>query len=255
MPNSLNMMGFSESKSQRRRERAQKFMATVVVNRIIAFALFLLGANRDDIARFLNMPKGTLFSLLTRLSKNGLDGLSDQRVSKKQNTTKVEPEHLSCNVDGDGHLCIESGSLVSSLQVASEDSVGRKILFLIFLENKLISRETVAHALGISERHICNLLNKIRTHGVSSLLDQRVGQTMDYRFTPEIKSELIIQFVSNVACNAKTSGHAISSDLVARTGIGLSERSVRYHLLKLGLSGKADEMKETICTSKKNFRS
>jgi transposase len=251
MSNSLSQIKFSESKSQARIAKAQTIMRKAIVNRIIAFALFLLGANRDDIAHFLSMPKGTLLSLLTRLSKNGIQGLSDQRVRADKVLDRIETVSLVYEINCDNNICIKCGSLKSLLEISPEDKLHQKIILLTFMKNKLITGSMVAKTLGISKRQVGNLLNKFYKYGASALLDQRKGQTTDYVFTPEVKSEMILQFAINASCNGKTTGRAIATDLQDRTGLILPERSIRHYLSKLGLSGIAEKMKQIIGAQKK----
>jgi hypothetical protein len=84
------------------------------------------------------------------------------------------------------------------------------------------------------------------------LIDKRQGQQKDYVFTPEIKSELIVQFAVNAATGKSTSSSVLTNDLEQRTSYKFSPRSIRYHINNLGLRGKAIELKKLIGL-KKNF--
>jgi repressor of nif and glnA expression len=70
-------------------------------------------------------------------------------------------------------------------------------------------------------------------------------------YKPKLKSELILQYVVNASNGEKTSGHAIASDILERTRIDLSERSVRHHISKLGLRMIVGKITELICSQKK----
>ena len=251
MSNYLSGLKFSELKSKKRLEKAYAVMGKAVINRIIAYALFLLGANRDDIADLLSMPKGTLLCLLTRLSQNGLSALSDGRFKNNENMIRTEQRNLSYEVECDGNIAIKSGSIKSILKISDADPFRKKIILLTFLENKLISSRMIAQYFGISVRHVGNLLRKLRVEGASSLLDQRRGQRQDYVYKPELKSELILQYVVNASNGEKTSGHAIASGILERTRIDLSERSVRHHISKLGLRMIAGKITDLVCSQKK----
>jgi Ribonuclease R winged-helix domain. len=251
MSNYLDKLEFSESKSKKRLEKAYAFMGKAVINRIIAYALYLHGANRDDIADLLSMPKGTLLCLLTRLSQNGIASLSDGRIKNNPPIIRTESTNLEYEVECNGNISIKSGLIKSILKLATADVLCKKIVLLTFLENKLISYDMVARSLGISVRHVSNLLKKLRIKGASSLLDQRIGQQQDYVYTPGIKSELILQFAVNASGNGKISSHALASDIQKRAHVDLSERSIRHHLSKLGLNMISRKMKELICSQKK----
>ncbi len=251
MSNYLNKLELSESKSKKRLEKAYAFMGKALINRIIAYALYLLGANRDDIADLLSMPKGTLLCLLTRLSRNGLVGLSDGRGKNNATIIRTGSKDLEYEVECNGDIIIKSGFVKSILKIVGTDVLQKKIVLLTFLENKLISYDMVARSLGVSVRHVSNLLKKLRVKGVASLSDQRIGQQQDYVYTPEIKSELILQFAVNASGNGKISSHALASDIQKRANVDLSERSIRLHISKLGLNMISRKMKDLICSQKK----
>ena len=79
-------LSFSHTHSIKRLAKARESFGIDVINRIIGFTLFLLGANRQDIARYLQMPVGTFFSFLTRADRYGLSALEDRR---KQLSVKI----------------------------------------------------------------------------------------------------------------------------------------------------------------------
>ncbi len=76
------------------------------------------------------------------------------------------------------------------------------------------------------------------------LIDKRKGQQQDYVFTPEKKSELILQFVSNAVLGKSTSGSALANDLKDRTQIDLSDRSIRMYISKFGLKGMDEKLRQ-----------
>ena len=117
---------------------------------------------------------------------------------------------------------------------------------LTFLDNGLITRKEVAQALGFSCGNTDKLLRKIRTEDVSGLLDKRRGQQKDHVFTPEIKSELILQFTSNAVSGKSTSGSALAHDLKERTQLDLSDRSIRMYISKLGLKDMDKKLRSMI---------
>jgi hypothetical protein len=67
------------------------------------------------------------------------------------------------------------------------------------------------------------------------LIDKRKGQIQDYRFTPEIKAELIQQVAANAITGKPTSSRAVSQHIKKRCNLVLPDRSVRLHMNKLGL--------------------
>ncbi len=232
----LHRIKISESKARIRINKVEKLIGAKNVNRIIAFALYLLGVNRNNISEMLSMPKGTLFSFLDRFSKNGIKAFEDMRsnskyiISNKKNETKIND--------------------ISKIDINLLNPIQKKAFILTLAENKMITRKKAGKLLKLSLSHIDFLINKISKEDLTCLIDKRQGQLSDYVFTPDIKSEIIIQFAINASISAKTSGMAISKDLKKRININLSDRSIRLHLSKLGLTNKSDNMRQLI--SKKN---
>ena len=68
MLNCPTSLTYSATHSHKRFEKASKIFGVTILKRIIGFALFLLGANRREIADFLNIPLW-YFSLF--LNSNG----------------------------------------------------------------------------------------------------------------------------------------------------------------------------------------
>ncbi len=81
---------FSKTHSNKRIEKAYESLGVKVVNRIIGFTLFLLGAKREDIAKYLQMPVGTFLSFLTRTDRYGLLAFEDRRKSTYKKVVATE---------------------------------------------------------------------------------------------------------------------------------------------------------------------
>ena len=79
------------------------------------------------------------------------------------------------------------------------------------------------------------LNTKMHKADVYSLIDKRKGQIQDYRFTSEIKAELIQQVAANAITGKPTSSRAVSEQINQRCNLVLPDRSVRLHMKKLGL--------------------
>ncbi len=126
------------------------------------------------------------------------------------------------------------------------------ILLNIYIELRLIAKEA-AEILNLSTAHANNLSKKIVSDDIDGLIDKRNGQTQEYVFKPEIKAELIQQYVLACISQQKTSGKSISEQLKERCNLDLSERTVRFHIAKLGLSALKKTLPELLKDLKKNF--
>jgi len=233
MSNCLPDLDYSSTHQNNRLSQARNVLGTVLVNRIIAFTLFLFGANRKDIAKYLQVPHDTLLSFYTRVTKFGFSGFEDRRTkSTQQSETKIN--EWGCSIK-ESQLELHCGSKNKIIHIPKNNPLQLKTTILTFLDNGLISRKEAAQALGFSCGNIDKLLRKMRSEDVSGLIDKRQGQQQDYVFTSEIKSELILQFALNAVSGKSTSGSALANDLKERTQLDLSDRSIRMYISKLGL--------------------
>jgi hypothetical protein len=81
---------FSKINSNKRLEKAYESLGVKIVTRIIGFTLFLLGAKREDIAQYLQIPMGTFLSFLTRTDQYGILAFEDRRKSAYKKVVKIE---------------------------------------------------------------------------------------------------------------------------------------------------------------------
>lgn len=228
-------LSFSKNHSNKRLEKAYESIGINIINRIIGFTLFLLGAKRGDIAQYLQMPMGTFLSFLTRTDRYGLLAFEDRRKSASIKIVKTEaPLKISLGVT-EQNVIIQLSGENQSILIPRKNLLQCKVILLTFVNNGLLSAKEVSEVLGFSLRHTRELNNKMHDRDVYCLIDKRKGQTQDYRFTPEIKGELIQQVAANAVTNKPTSSRLISEQLDERCGLSLPDRSVRLHMKKLGL--------------------
>ena len=197
MANCLNELSFSETHSRKRFAKAYRVFGRAVVHRIVGFALFLLGAKREDIAQALSLPLGTFFSFLNRASRSGIAALVDQRTRPTPQPPIRKPGlNVTLRVEDDAiHVVFNDDSTVA---LPKADLLQCKIVLLCLVNAKLLSPQHVSQALGLSERRIRSLKSNFLAQGSPALFDQRRGQQKDYRVTPEVKAEIVQQFVASV---------------------------------------------------------
>ena len=249
MSNCLPDLNYSSTHRDNRLSQARSVLGKVLVNKVIAFALFLLGANRKDIAKYLQVPHDTLLSFYTRVTKFGISGFEDRRAKPAQ--------HPAAGGDGWGvsiggsQLGLHCGSKSKIIHIPKNNPLQLKAIILTFLDNGLINRKEAARALGLSCGNIDKLLRKMRDEDVAGLIDKRRGQQKDYVYTPEVKSELILQFASNAVLGKPTSGSELAANLKERTPLDLSDRSIRMYIAKLGLKNMDGKLR--LMVEKKTF--
>ena len=228
-------LSFSKINSNKRIEKAYENLGVKIVTRIIGFTLFLLGAKREDIAQYLQIPMGTFLSFLTRTDQYGLLAFEDRRKSAYEKIVKIgAPVKVSLAVTKQ-NVIIQLGGNNQAIIISRKNLLQCKVILLTFVNNGLLTAKEVSEVLGFSERHTRNLNVKMHEGDVYWLIDKRKGQIQDYRFTPEIKAELIQQVAANAITGKPTSSRAVSQHIKERCNLVLPDRSVRLHMNKLGL--------------------
>lgn len=240
MSNCLMDLRLSQRVASKRLQRACEVLGTNIVNRIIGFALFLMGGDRKDIANYLGFSYGTYLSFLTRIHQCGLFAFQDRRQKTLPKERIIDSPHkVSLSMDEKNILLMFDGTDVKSpnrvLSISRGNPLQTKVVLLSFYHSGLLSLKEIAHIIGMSERHIRDLNEKLCGEDVLSLIDKRIGQVKDYRFTPEIKSELVQQYTAHAMTGKSTSSQVLAEQIHDRCQVQLSARSIRFHVKKLGL--------------------
>jgi len=227
---------FSEEFRDRRIDQAEGVLGPKVVRRMLAYSLFLLGATRSAIASFLDMPAGSVRSLVLALHQRGLPALEDQRTKtssfKAHAPVAVRPV-LECQ-ESCLRVCLGIGEQV--VDIPNSNVVQKRVVLLTLLQNGLLERSEVAEALGLSSDRTGRLARTLQLEDVEAILDHRQGQQKDWRFTSEVKAELIQQFVLDTVKHGQVTGEQLAQHLNERCQLELSPRSILHHVSALGLS-------------------
>lgn len=228
---------FSQEYSGQRIARAEKALGKVLVQKILAFALFLLGVDRTSIASLLSMPAGTVRSLVRSFNNKGIAALFDRRTKtmlpkQQQLTSRSEPYIES----DDEHLKVSLGNNDLVIDIPVSNPIQKRVVLLSLLNSKVLKCAEVAAVIGLSEDRTNKLARKLAQNDVESIIDQRQGQKKEFLFTPQLKSELIQQFVIDIVSEGRTSGKQLAQHLEERCQIALSSRTILHHLSKLGLN-------------------
>ena len=228
-------ISFSNVLSQQRMTRAQKVLGTKVVNRILCFALYLLGVDRKSISDLLNTAPGSIRSIIRAIFHSGLSAFEDRRRSTSTFLPVQERKRPKLTVGMQNEWIIIDLDEFGQIKIPSQHSLQAKVVLLTMLNNGLLSTREVSEVLDISTAHVLNLARRVHTDDCAVLIDKRQGQQQEYRFTPEVKAEVIQQFVLDVVVEGRTSGKQLSEHLLERCKLRLSERSIRHHVKELGL--------------------
>ena len=248
-------LSFSQKLSEQRISRAETLLGKKIVRKILAYALFLLGVNRSSVSSFLNMAPGSIRSLVLAIKLRGLAGFEDQR-SKTSSFKPPRPEQIVPTLEADDSwlkVDFNVGNLL--LRIPKSNPIQKRVVLLSLANNGLLESSTVARALGLSIDRIGKLARNLEQEDVKGILDQRQGQRQDYRFTPQIKAELIQSRhggIIEAVAQHPTGGEQLAKKLEQRCQLNLSPRSILSHLSRLGLSSIKDSLPEQVAEVKKN---
>ncbi len=248
---------FSPEQSQKRIDRALQVLPVQVLKRILVFSLYLLGAKRKAISSLAEMPEESVKTGISKVMKFGLSAFRDRRQSEKISDVQASSpkQEFQSSVFIEDKLCTVSfGGMGQKLSILREHRVHLRTVLLSLLDAGLLSIQSVSSALGITAAHCRELSETLMKKGVTDvLIDKRKGQMRDFRFGPSAKAELI----QNFAARAVT-GHPVSSQVLAEVindsmegAHPMSERTVRWHMNKLGLMRIKKTLPELVNTLKK----
>ena len=230
-------LDFSPKLAAERFENAERVFGTSILNRIVAFSLFILGVDRARISKELDIRPGTLRSLIRRVLSTGVPGFVDRRrkaayeVPEVPDRLEEPPAALSL------HLPSQEGTLnISGGQLRLQNPTQSKVVLLSLIGEGLLSAEDVASVLELSPSHVRRLHHALMTGDVEAVLDRRRGQVQDYRIGSDLKGQMIVHFVLELAEVGKASGAAVARRLGLHCDEHVSERTIRHHLKKMGLT-------------------
>jgi len=242
---------WSPAKAAQRQSKAEKILGKKVTARLVGFALFLLGADRKETAKHVDISFNTFLSFLTRMNGAGLDGLRDRRQAIVPEQAPAELLTVSTEQLEDGiALCLGIGG--NRIVLNDNQMDHKKILLLTFAANGLLSAKEVAELLGYTESYTRTLVRNLSEGDVDAVLDKRTGQRNDYRVTDDVKGELLTQWAVNAVSGGSTSSPALSRDLKERCELEVPARTVRHHLKKLGIVRLGGKVKDLAERAKKN---
>ena len=242
---------FSLELQQQRLTQAQKVLGEKVLRRLLCFTLYLLGVDRSSIANLMDIPPGTIRSVVRAILHDGITALEDRRRGSST-FLPPQPKTMKIKIQTEGQWVSVDFDTMSRIEIPRENTLQTRVVLLTMLNSGLVSTRDVSEVLGLSEVHTLNLARKLHTDDIPALIDKREGQKQEYRFTADVKAELIQQFVLDIVAGGKASGRLLSEHLQERCHLRLSERSIRDHIDKLGLSKIKKSLPDLLAGLKKN---
>jgi len=247
------LIEFSARKSEERIERARRVFGSKVLSRILAFALYLLGAKRKAVASLTGMPDESVKTTIRVLLRDGFSALRDRRRSGAPAASTVTVPLKPISARQEGQCCVvDFGDGREPLRLPREHRVQVRTVLLSLMNAGLLPTRETASALGLCRAHCRELGKKLSRDGVvAALIDKRRGQTHDYRVGPEQKAEIIQQFAARAVTGQSTASAVLADAVNAKGRDSLSDRTVRWHMNKLGLRDIRETLPALIDTLKK----
>ena len=243
-------LSFSPQLSENRIHQAQQTLGSVVVQRTLCFALYLLGVNRNAIGQSLGIPVETVKSIIKAVNRNGLAALEDRRRRVSTFLPKAQPELPPVTLrEEEDHIVVDLGGRY--LKLSRQDPLQLKTVLLSMFTNGLLSNRQVAAAIGLTPSHTATLAGRLNQKGAHALVDRRQGQKQEYRVPAPVKAELVQQFALDIITSGQTSGNKISTELKERCDISVPARTVRHHLAQMGLRGIKQSLPQLLTALKK----
>lgn len=225
------------------------------MQRLLCFALYLLGVNRSAIGRALNISPETAKSIIKAINTDGLCALEDRRrnLSTFLPQSRPQPDPITLQ-KADERIVVDFGMEGRQLSIPCQNVLQIRAVLLSILNSGLLSNQQVAEVIGLTPAHTATLARRLEQEDISSLIDKRQGQKSEYRVTPQIKAELIQQFVVDTVAHRKVSSEAISAELKERCQITVPARTVRHHLARIGLPIIKHTLPKLLSAGKKNSK-
>jgi len=246
---------FSPRSSHERLKKARSLLGDKLLGRFLALALFLFGVKRSSIAAALELPVGTVHSLMTRFHHKGLPSLLDHRFKNPLAPLPSQATPLTLKPSlqiSESELFISFGDGLAGIRIPSDNPLQARVLLLTFLSNGLLSKQDVSRALKLSSDRTGKLARQLIKEDIDAILDKRKGQLADYMFTPEVKGEVAQQFVVDLLTRGKTTGESLAQHLQQRCQLTLSPRTILFHLEKMGLNLIKNSLSALVVGGKKN---
>jgi hypothetical protein len=243
---------FSPQLSESRLGQAKESFGVRAIQRILCFALYLLGVNRNAIGRTLSIPPDTAKSIIKAVKRDGFEAFEDRRRRSSAFRPPVPPQMPPITLrEGEDHIVVDFGFPETHIKLSRQDPLQMKTVLLSMFNSGLLSNRQVAGAIQLTLSHTAALARRLREHGALSLVDRRQGQQQDFVVTPRVKAELVQQFAVDVITSGRISSSTISERLMQRCGIAISERTVRHHLARMGLRGIQSSLPQLVAAVKK----
>src|SRR4030066_533855 len=152
---------FSPQLSENRLAQAREAFGPGVLQRILCYALYLLGLNRSAIGRTLGIPPETATSIIKAVSKEGLVAFEDRRRSSSAFLPQApaQPPPITVGED-EGHIGVDLGIKGRYITLSRDDPLQLKTVLLSMVNSGLLSPRQVPEAIKLTPSHTAALARR-----------------------------------------------------------------------------------------------
>lgn len=247
-------LSFSPVVGAERRKKAEMFLGQGVVTKILSVALYWLGARRPAIAAGLGICENSLRTTVRVVLRDGPGAFEDRRHRHRQCPSLAAPRPVAeaVTLAREGNvIAVRFGAMEGSLTMPATNRDQSRVVLLSLVDSGLISAQDAAEVLELSSVHVRHLAGRLAGGDVEALRDQRRGQQQQHVLTAEVKSEIVLQYAANAVTGRCTSSRAVVADIDERCDLGLSDRTLRHCIAKLGLGKLTTDLPELVGRIKK----
>lgn len=238
----------SQAAGTERLEKAEEALGKSVVTKMLALALYWLGGRRPRIASELGIPENSLRTTVRAVLSGGLAALEDRRrrcssaflPPPAPAPTPPAPVFTAVREHGGVRICLGRPDVV--LNVPAANRLQARVVVLSLVDSGLIRTAQAADVLELSAVHVRNLAAALAAGDVEALLDRRRGRREAHVLTSDVKSEIVLQYAANAVTGRSTSSAEVAADLADRSGLQVSDRTLRHCIEGLGLGRIATEL-------------
>ncbi|MDP6523754.1 MAG: hypothetical protein QGH15_05985, partial [Kiritimatiellia bacterium] len=145
---------FSPEKSQERITSALRVFHPGVLNKILAFSIYLLGAKRRSVAEMVGMPDESVKTAVRVTLRDGFAALRDRRCSSVDRLPEACRAELRLSARCEDECCVvDFGVKERELRIPLTHRIAARTVLLSLLNAELLSTTEVATALGLSCAH------------------------------------------------------------------------------------------------------
>ncbi|MFV1976585.1 MAG: hypothetical protein ACC651_12620 [Candidatus Scalindua sp.] len=250
---------FSPQQSENRINKALKVLPLKILKRILAFALYILGAKVNVIGSLMEMSGESVKTTNNRIMKDGLPAFRDRRESMNKSNLEISPpprEHQTTVLVQKDYYVIIFENMNHQLKILRNNRVHIRTVLLSLLRANLVTVQMVSSILNITPAHCRELSGKLANHDVPEvLIDKRKGQTKDFLVDLEVKAELIQNFAARVISGHSTSSKVLTEIINDNQKKSISPRTIRWHMNKLGLMKIKKTLPDLVTALKKTPKS